>query len=395
MGEQKTILWSGIGPYHKTGYGVQAALFLAQLAALGYRVVFHRMGAGVEDDRRHPDFTDTWDGVPVIGGGIGDFGPPAPLEVRKAFGGAKPDLLLILKDAWVLNPRHYARYNTAVWCNIDCDPMGEPDLEFFRRSGAHPIAVSRFGVSVMRDAGLAPSYVPHGVNLGYWTPGDQGEARELLGLPADGTFIAGINAANLGKVPRKAFYEQFEAFAQFAKRLQPKALLLCHTDPGNPEGVDLRRLAHFTGLAQAPDRPTEGDLVRFGAHMNMRAGQMVTWYRSLDVLLNATMGEGFGVPVVEAAACGIPAIVTDCTALPEKISHQSGWVVPGQPFWNEAHGALWTVPHIGAITAKLAHAAAHRHDTNRAELVRAAAEPYGHEHVTAEHWKPVLERLTR
>lgn len=380
----KRILWSGIAPYHKTGYGVQAALFIEQLAALGYELVFHRMGAGVEDDTRHPDFVTEWCGVPIIGGGMGDFGPPPPLEVKAAFGGHRPDLVLVLKDAWVLNPRHYARYNTAVWCNIDCDPMGEPDRAFFEASKAAPLAVSKFGVSVMRAAGLTPWYVPHGINLGYWTPGDQEEARDLLGLP-DGNFIAGINAANLGKVPRKAFYEQFAAFAEYARRFDKKALLLCHTNPDNPEGVDLRRLARFTGIE---------DRVVFGAHMNMRPAQMLNWYRSIDVLLNATMGEGFGVPIVEALACGVPVIATRATAMAEKLElPAAGWLVDGQPFWNEAHGATWTVPHIGQITARIGRAAAGRHDPKRAELARRAAEPYGHERITAEHWKPVLEGL--
>jgi glycosyltransferase involved in cell wall biosynthesis len=382
------ILWSGIAPYHKTGYGVQCALFAPRLAALGHQVVIHRMGAGVEDDRRHPDYTAEWEGVPIIGGGLGDFGLPPPLEVRAAFGGELPDLVLVLKDAWVLNPRQYARYNTAVWCNIDCDPMGVPDRQFFEASGARPIAVSRFGKSVMRGAGLKPLFVPHGVNLAYWTPGDQGEARELLGLPQD-VFIAGINAANLGKVPRKAFYEQLAAFEQYRRRFERRALLLMHTQPDNPEGVDLRRLAEFVGLGVGLD----GGVI-FGAHMNMREAQMRTWYRAIDVLLNATYGEGFGVPIVEALACGRPVIATRCTAMTEKLElGGAGWLVDGQPFWNEAHGATWCVPKIGQITAKLAQAYARRGQAAAAVMPRQAAEPYDADTIASSWWPQALEAL--
>lgn len=382
------ILWSGIAPYHKTGYGVQCALFAPRLAQLGHQVVIHRMGAGVEDDTRHPDYTDTWEGLPIIGGGLGEFGLPAPLDIKAAFGGHPPDLVLILKDAWVLKPRQYQRYHTAVWCNIDCSPMGEPDRQFFEASAARPIAVSRFGKSVMRAAGLKPLFVPHGVNLGYWTPGGQGEARELLGLPT-GPFIAGINAANLGKVPRKAFYEQLFAFAEYRRRFEPDALLLMHTQPDNPEGVKMRRLVEFVGLGEGLD----GGVI-FGAHMNMRPAQMRTWYRAIDVLLNATMGEGFGVPIVEALACGRPVIATRCTAMTEKLELAgSGWLVDCQPFWNEAHGACWHVPKIGQITAKLGQAAARRHDPAQAALCRKAAEPYDADVIASSWWPDALEEL--
>ena len=38
---------------------------------------------------------------------------------------------------------------------------------------------------------------------------------------------------------------------------------------------------------------------------------MAGWYRSLDVLSACSYGEGFGLPILEAQACGSPAIVTD------------------------------------------------------------------------------------
>jgi len=104
------ILWHGIGPWHKTGYGVQTALFAPRLAALGHQVVIAAMGRkGVDDDPRsaHPDALDTlrtgtWHGLPVIGPGYSEFGLPAPLEIRGPFGGHDPDLIIVLKDPWVL-----------------------------------------------------------------------------------------------------------------------------------------------------------------------------------------------------------------------------------------------------------------------------------------------------
>jgi glycosyltransferase involved in cell wall biosynthesis len=50
------------------------------------------------------------------------------------------------------------------------------------------------------------------------------------------------------------------------------------------------------------------------------------------VLLNPALGEGFGVPVLEAQACGVPAIVTDFSAMREVCG--AGWHVSHKPYWT-------------------------------------------------------------
>ena len=375
------ILWFGISPYRRTGYGVQTRIFAPLFRDAGHRVAIAQMGA------RHPaDKTASFDGIPIIGPGPREYHLPRPAEIRGALGG-EPDLIVVLKDAWVLPPKQFTPYRTAVWVNIDCDPMGEPDRVFFERSGATPVAVSKYGQAAARDAGLSPVlYVPHGIDTSFWAPGNKMAARGLLGLPA-GAFVAGINGMNLGVIPRKAFYEQFRAFAEFRKRLSPGALLLVHSDPeahryeGDNRGVNLRRLAKVCGVE---------DAVTFGAHTNMTEIQMRAWYRSLDVLLNASYGEGFGVPVIEALACGVPVIGTDCSAMPEKIPTGAGWLATGQKFWNEVHGATWTVPAIGQITAHLAKAVAGKHS---AQVCRAAALAYDAQEVMAKRWERALGEL--
>jgi glycosyltransferase involved in cell wall biosynthesis len=387
------ILWHGVGPWHKTGYGVQTALFAPRLAGLGHEVVLAYMGIrGVHDkpESAHPDAAEHiraghWKSaslrvggvqdIPLLGPGLTEFAPPPPREVRAAFGGHDPDLVIVMKDAWVLPPNAYKRWNTAVWTNIDCRPMGTPDREFFEISGARPIAVSKFGQAMMREAGLSPLYIPHGIDTNAWTPGDKAEARKLLGLPAPPTFIAGINASNIG--PRKAWTEQLGAFAVFHAKLQPDSLLLIHASPDHPEGINLRHLAAALGIEE---------VVKFGAHVNMRGDQMVSWYRSLDVLLNATYGEGFGLPIVEALACRIPVIGTECSAMPEKIPPGAGQLVRCQPWWNPQHQAWWAIPDVRQLTAWL----------DRAEARRMVPAPeygaaYDADLITTEYWKPALE----
>jgi len=40
-------------------------------------------------------------------------------------------------------------------------------------------------------------------------------------------------------------------------------------------------------------------------------------YNAMDVFVLPTMAEGFGLPIVEAQACGVPALATDFSSCPE------------------------------------------------------------------------------
>ena len=387
------ILWAGIGPGHATGYGLMTREFTRRIRDLGHEVVLALFGEQPVTDGRpnkrstllHPDHagireTGMWDGMRVIGpAAAGEFRLPPRGEIWDAFGGHDPDLVIVLKDAWVLDPADYRDRNTAVWLVFDTKPLGVPDARFFARSGARAVCASTAGQKMAAAAGLAePLYVPHGIDTGIWTPGDRGAARRLLGLP-EGVFIAGICAQNIG--PRKAWGEQLAAFAAYCET-DPDALLLIHAAPDHPEGLNLRHLIQHLGL--------DGN-VMFGEHTAMDDPQMVNWTRSLDVLMAASYGEGFGLPIVQAQACGIPVIGTRCSAISEKIPSGTGWLVEGQRWWNPHHQAWWTIPSVEGITGALHRAA--RRGNGKPLSIREHAMAYDADHVTKEYWVPVLEEL--
>ena len=56
--------------------------------------------------------------------------------------------------------------------------------------------------------------------------------------------------------------------------------------------------------------------------------ELAAFYTSADVLLSLSYEETFGLTILEAMACGTPAIVYDNTAQPELISDETGRVVP-------------------------------------------------------------------
>ena len=64
----------------------------------------------------------------------------------------------------------------------------------------------------------------------------------------------------------------------------------------------------------------------FSIYCGMVPKDMSQMYGSFDVLLNASQAEGFGIPIIEAAACGVPTIGTNFTSMPELIEGH-GWLV--------------------------------------------------------------------
>ena len=75
--------------------------------------------------------------------------------------------------------------------------------------------------------------------------------------------------------------------------------------------------------------------------------QMVSWYRGLDVLSFCSYGEGFGLPLVEAQACGVPVITTDGSSTSELCG--GGYLVTGTPYWSDGHTAWWKRPDADDI----------------------------------------------
>lgn len=77
------------------------------------------------------------------------------------------------------------------------------------------------------------------------------------------------------------------------------------------------------------------------------ADELVLWYNSAEAFIFPSVYEGFGLPVLEAMACGTPVMISDASSLPE-IAGECGLIVPPLEIdaWTEAlrrlyHDASW------------------------------------------------------
>lgn len=372
------ILWLSNGPWCPSGYGEQTALFLPRLAAQGHELaVLCNYGLQGRETRWGEFTCYPSDGI------WGNANLHTFVQRHEA------ELVIALCDAWVLHPDQWPEGPpVALWAPVDHYPIPPMVVGSLEHERIRPLAMSRFGEEQMRDCGLEPLYIPHGVDTSvfYPRPEDRDAVRDELGIPRE-VFLAGMVAANQSApVSRKAFPQAFLGFSRFAQR-HDDAWLYCHTQARNGGGIMLDTLAEVSGCPQGRLRFPHEEAWQIG----MPARTVAAIYQALDVLLMPSMGEGFGIPLVEAQACGVPVIASDHSAMTELA--QAGWLVQGDPWWDEPAKSFLICPSVAAIDAALEAAYEAREDQRLRAAAAEFAQQFDADRVTDCHWKPALEAL--
>lgn len=377
------ILWHSVAPWAPSGYGQQTALFAPRLRDQGHEVAvsaYYGLAGGML----------TWDGVDVYPSD-NVYGRRLLPTYAAVFGA---DLTVTLMDLWVLKAKAVGMIdNLACWVPEDHSPAKPSTVRFLEETKARPIAMSRFGERALRGAGLDPLYVPHGIDTTVFRPLREKRewARARLGIDPH-AFVVGMVAANVGRTPsRKAFPEVMQAFAEF-HRERPDAHLHIHTDPSElQQGVPLIGAYERCGVPEEAISFSDQLQVELG----LPAEQMAQLYAAFDVLANPSYGEGFGIPIIEAQACGVPVIVTDFSAMTELCG--AGWLVQPDPWYDAQHGSFFGRPRVTgqqSILGALHEAYERRGDRDLRRKARRFAEDYDVDRIADRYWRPTLAKLT-
>ena len=369
------IQWNSTAPWSASGYGQQTALWARKLTELGHEVIISTYW-GLSGS------PTSWNGIPVLPGFGANYCTPSLVQHAKA---VNPDVIITLGDIWVLDANMIKGLPIAHWLPSDCRPMSHVDKLETVSAGASLIAMSRFGHERFTDAGFTDAlYCPHAIDTEIFKPAeDRDDLRAAFGLDPD-TFLVGVNAANNDAI-RKAAPEMMLAFAKFHKN-HPEAMLALHTGMHQEGGQDLEFLAEHLGIT---DRMLVVDQYRYTCGL-ITDRDMVNWTQAIDVLLAATYAEGFGLPIVEAQACGTPVITTDACSMTELNPY--GYQVTGEPFWNGVHRGWWTRPNIGDMVTSLEWAYENRNSVPREKLREFALE-YDINTVAEKYMTPTLAAL--
>jgi glycosyltransferase involved in cell wall biosynthesis len=304
----------------------------------------------------------------------------------------KPNLFISLYDVWVMQSKGYDKFPIASWVPLDHVTIPPKVEQWLRKPNVTPIAMAPHGVRQMTAKGIECEYVPHAIDTKVYKPTfeiGKHAINDYLGIKED-DFLIGVVAANKasGLIHRKAFGELLMAFSIFSKQ-QPDALLYLHTDPyGMAGGWNLIQVLQSLGIPKDKVLLPNPQDYRFG----MAKKDLAAIYTRMDVLLAPSYGEGFGVPTLEAQACGTRVIGSNWAATPDLISEDS-WLTDGQPSWDAGQDAWWQTPNIPSLVNALKES--YYAKRGPSQIAIDFAKDFDIETVWDKHWVPVLKKLLK
>jgi glycosyltransferase involved in cell wall biosynthesis len=232
------------------------------------------------------------------------------------------------------------------------------------------------------DAGIAPdrvAVVPNGVDLDVYAPDGP-----RLDLDAPGLRFLFVG----GAIGRKGIDVLLSAWAEaFAGRDDATLIVKDFGADGVYRGGDRTELERMAADPAAR-------VVHLTETLDDDA--VAALYRACDVLVHPYRGEGFAMPVLEAMACGLPAIVTAGGPTDEFCPADAGWRIPsrralipgrqisGMPLAGEG----WMLEPDRDALVGLLRAAAEAGPEDRARrgaAARAAASDYGWDAIAARY----------
>lgn len=301
-----------------------------------------------------------------------------------------PNVFFTLYDVWILDSPHYDQM-TDIWSWVPMDHVTmHPYVErWVKRDNVLPIAMAPWGKELMESKDIECEYVPHAIDTKLMrehydlTSGQ--DVRDYF--KSRDRFVVGMVAANKasGLLHRKAYNENLMAFSIFAKK-HPDAMLYLHTDVTG-SGIGWNLLELMKGLGIPPSQVTVVNPVEY--RYGSKVDDLSAYYSAMDVLLATSMGEGFGVPTIEAQACATRVIGSNWAASKDLVS-EDGWLVGGTPMWDSGQHSWWQTPNIPDIVQALE--AAYAEGKKRSEKSVEFAKQFDVEKVWKEGWMPLLRK---
>jgi glycosyltransferase involved in cell wall biosynthesis len=217
--------------------------------------------------------------------------------------------------------------DTALFTMWETDKLTHSDVKKLNTCGL-VIVPSRWQVDCFRDSGVTVPLAVAPLGFDQLVYHDDGTFPQVCTFGTAGALVAGglrKNAQKMIDLFRQAFPTQRDV------RLRVK------TSPNSP-------------LVEMYDDPRI-DLVR----AVLPHKQLADWYRSLTAYVNGSFGEGFGLHLIEAMACGRPLISAHYSGLTAFFDPGVGYVVDHTliPVENEIYTGRWAMPSDESIVERM------------------------------------------
>ena len=278
----------------------------------------------------------------------------------------KPDIVLTYRDPWMdmfISKSPILPYFHWVWMpTVDSDPQKQSWIEGFSKTDAI-LCYSEFGVKTLKkDAGHLLNVVgcaSPGIDPKIYKPYDKKQIREELGLDPNINIIGTV----MRNQKRKLFPELIKSFAKFLKVAPPEikdnTYLLLHTSYPEKMGWNLgyhiseeevggKVLATYVcktckrwridffrdSINYCPHCKTISSVMP-SVGLGLEVPDLVKVYNAMDLYVQYAICEGFGMPQVEATACGVPIASSNYSAMEDVLEWTKGYPINIQKMYRE------------------------------------------------------------
>ena len=297
-----------------SGVGTQARWLVSGLIETG-KYSFRCFGGAIKHDNYdtvvvNPDF------IIKPTNGFGDRN-----LLRKTLAQVKPDALMLFTDprffmwVWEMEDEIHQMCPIVYWHLWDNPPWPEFNRHIYESTDLVNCINYPTYKMVHERFPEKTNYIPHAVPEDLYKPLPKEDVRKfkaaLLGNEKVDHFTPMYVSRNARRKVPSDIIESWKIFLDDleAKYGHRKATLILHTDPLDQEGTNLFMLVDLFGVK---------DNVVFSKE---RIGfqEMSTLYNVCDCVVNRSMNEGFGLPVLESILCGKPPIVVKTGGLTRQV----------------------------------------------------------------------------
>ncbi len=375
---KRRILFCGEASYLSTGFSVYSHEVIKRLHDTGKFLIAELGSYGKDGDQRAVDVPwkfytvepspDNKEGMAAFHGkNTNQFGEWRFTDVLLDF---RPDIVWDHRDWWMseFQGRHSLRANYH-WCimpTVDGEPQRERWIDTYKQADS-VFCYSQYGYDVLArqskgKINLCEIASPC-ADVNVFKPVEnKKEHKNKMGFDPD-SFIIGMVARNQ---KRKLYGDLIEMYASLLSKLKrsgkrdlaAKTYLYLHTtypDSGFDIGRFVREnkvgtrvlMTYFCNKCNTTFPTTfKGEVTfcpkcnqygAFAPHANAHCSreQLAAIYNLFDIYIQYTICEGYGMPALEAKACGVPVMAVDYSAMEDHANSPGGMPIRVERYFHE------------------------------------------------------------
>jgi len=195
------------------------------------------------------------------------------------------------------------------------------------------------------DFPLPIDIVPHGVNSTIFPPKEKILDNDTFTFISNKGFPRGEYDRGGMQYLLKAYYEEFtkEDKVQLSLKINPAY---------NPPNWNFKDELDKLGIKKKDSSP----MMNFNADL-IDYKKLYEFYHRGDVFVAPTMGEAFGLPMIESMSCGVPVICTGYGGQTDFINNDNGWLLDYELKHHSNEVAYeevkWAIPNMQQLKMEM------------------------------------------